>query len=109
MDNFNQNNKDDSHLFGRIEKAFSKFNKTIKSKAYDMNEESPYYRTKHVLGSVNFSKEDIQTAIKSSDVAAMRAINDYYYGTNTSFRRIIDYFAFIYLYYYILDLKGIAQ
>ena len=39
----------------------------------------------------------------------MRKISIYFYKTNTSYRRIIDYFATLFRYYYVLDLKNASK
>ena len=38
----------------------------------------------------------------------MREISNFYYKTSTSYRRILNYFSYLYKYYYTLDLKHLA-
>lgn len=86
------------------------FNKLIQelSKA----KEVPYYKGLNNLYTTKYSGsgydfKDISKAIKDMDVELMRRCSKYFYETSTSYRRMIDHFAGMFLYYYYFNLDNI--
>lgn len=73
-------------------------------------QERPYARdlarTTSRFASKDYDLADINRMIQSLDVASMRKVSRYYYETSASYRRMIDHFAGIYLYYYHLVLQN---
>ena len=90
----------------------SQFNKLIKE--IYKNVEVPYYvRTGNLILSKHrgndYNLEDIIQASQDMDVDTMREISMYYYQVSTSYRRIIDHMAGMFLYYYhmtLVDTEG---
>ena len=73
-------------------------------------QERPYYRefgrTTSRFHSNDYDLADISNAIQRLDVPMMRKISRYYYETAASYRRMVDHFAGMYLYYYHLTLRN---
>lgn len=91
---------------------FSFFNKIIDKLI--KKEEKPYDTKRGLITSYRscgykYSYDEIKRVNKDKDIISMREISKYYYSTNSSYQRIIDHFAYLYKYYYTLDLKGIKD
>lgn len=86
------------------------FNKLVKDWA--KTREAPYgIKYGFVSSSVfsdGYSIEDINDAKNDLNIELMREISNFYYKTSTSYRRILNYFSYLYKYYYTLDLKHLA-
>lgn len=89
----------------------SQFNKLIKQ--LSKTKEVPYgIRYGFISSSVfneEYSIEDINDAKNNLNVELMREISNFYYKTSTSYRRILNYFSYLYKYYYTLDLKHLSM
>ena len=97
---FKDRNADLAH-FNRILKQVSK------------QQERPYSRygfdIPHIYNNYKYELKDIIDAKSSLDIRRMRKISRYFYNNTTSYRRIIDTFAQIYKYYYVVDFKGASD
>lgn len=74
--------------------------------------ETPYNRSgqrKKKYYGLDFTLDEIKEVKKSLDVQTMRTISNNFYKSNTSYKRMVDHFAYLYRYYYTLDLKGISN
>lgn len=75
--------------------------------------EMPYskygFRNKRSYSNLNLNLEELKKARKDLDIPLMRRISNDFYQSNTSYKRIVDFFAYLYTYYYTLDLKGLAE
>lgn len=96
------NEKTSEHLasFNKLVKDWAKVKETPYNIKYGFISSSIF--------SENYSIEDINEAKNSLNVGAMRDISNFYYKTSTSYRRILNYFSYLYKYYYTLDLKHLA-
>ena len=103
-----------------IEEKFNKrdwnlnhFNKIIKE--LSKQKETPYSRSgvrlRRGFNSYGFdySLDELKRIKKDVDVAQMRSISNTFYKINTSYKRMVDFFAYLYRYYYVLDLKGLSD
>lgn len=100
----NQNNK-------LTPDQLASFNKLIKgiSKVREIPYNIRYGFTSSSIFSDNYSIDDINDAKNNLDVRTMREISNFYYKTSTSYRRILNYFSYLYKYYYTLDLKHLSE
>ena len=79
------------------------------SKRYEIPYNSKYGYITNVKNSFKYNYEDVVRAESDANEQNMRKISIYFYKTNTSYRRIIDYFATLFRYYYVLDLKNASK
>lgn len=57
----------------------------------------------------DYSLEELKQIKKDMDISQMRSISNVFYKINTSYKRMVDFFAYLYRYYYVLDLKGLSD
>ena len=103
MENEKKENISPEHLasFNKLVNAISK----VREVPYGIR----YGFTCSSIFSGNYSIDDINDAKNNLNIQAMREISNFYYKTSSSYRRILNYFSYLYKYYYTLDLKHLAN
>lgn len=91
---------------GLTPQQISMFNKLVDG--FSKTREIPYnirygFTSSSIFG--QYTIDDINNAKNDLDVQTMREISNFYYKTSSSYRRILNYFSYLYKYYYTLDLK----
>lgn len=91
--------------------ALTNFNKIAnnKSKIVELPYRFTYGWSKSSIFNKDYTVEDIEEARNNKNVLAMRRISNFYYDTSSSYRRILDFFANLYKYYYTLDLANLTE
>lgn len=56
-----------------------------------------------------YTLDNIKEVKAKRNIEGMRRISNYFYQTSSSYRRILNYFSYLYKYYYMLDLKGLES
>lgn len=79
------------------------------SKTREMPLNMRYGFTTHSYFSKDYTIDDINDAKNNLNIPTMRAISNFYYKTSSSYRRILNFFSYLFKYYYTLDLKGLAR
>ena len=91
--------------------AITDYNKIIasKSKIVELPYRFSYGWSRNSVFNKDYTLEDIEEAKNQKNVLAMRRISNFYYDTSSSYRRILDFFANLYKYYYTLDLANLID
>lgn len=84
------------------------------SKEIAKEREIPYFRGHSLFlssgnGAYNFSEEDVKDTLASMDISTMRQISQFFYEGSSSYRRILDFYTGIFLYYYHFTMSNIPQ
>ena len=87
------------------------FNKIAKQ--ISKTQERPYSRygfdLTRTYNNYDYKLEDVERSSSNLNLVDMRKISKYFYRKSSSYKRIIDFFAEIYKYYYVVDLKKISD
>ena len=73
--------------------------------------EVPYYGAGRLFfkgsKSYQFNEDDVKDTLANMDIATMRQISQFFYEGSTSYRRILDFYTGIFLYYYHFTISNI--
>lgn len=76
-------------------------------------EEVPYFRGRRLFFNGNkaykFDENDVKDTLANMDVTTMRQISQFFYEGSSSYRRILDFYTGIFLYYYHFTISNVPS
>ena len=91
-------------------KTLSHFTKL--SKELTKEKEVPYWRGNQLFYSgrtYKFNEDDVKDTLANMDITTMRQISQFFYEGSTSYRRILDFYTGIFLYYYHFTISNVPD
>ena len=91
-------------------KTLSHFTKL--SKELTKEKEVPYWRGNQLFyggRTYKFNEDDVKDTLANMDITTMRQISQFFYEGSTSYRRILDFYTGIFLYYYHFTISNVPD